>query len=302
MSIDTAQLNFSQDSLWVLNVCLAIIMFGIALDIKWADFKKVAASPRATFVGLLSQFILLPASTYLLVVIIQPAPSIALGMMLVAACPGGNISNFMTHYAKGNTALSVSLTSIGTLLAIVMTPLNLQVWASFYPPTASILHEVSLDPWQVFQAIAVLIGIPLVLGMTISKKYPLTSARISKTVKPISILIFGAFVVVAFATNVDAFFKYIHLVVLVVFFHNLTALVLGYQVARIAGLNSNDRKTLTIETGIQNSGLGLILIFGFFGGLGGMAIVAAWWGIWHILSGLALATYWSRSAQTSPTV
>lgn len=301
MSIDSAHLNFSEDSLWVLNLCLAIIMFGIALDIKWEDFKKVFRSPKATFVGLLLQFILLPATTFLLVWVLQPKASIALGMILVAACPGGNISNFMTHLSKGNTALSVSLTSIGTLLAIIMTPLNLQVWASLYPPTAAILNEVSLNPWEMFETIAVLIGIPLLLGMAISNKYPIIAAAISKRVKPISIFIFAMFVIVAFANNLDTFLEFIHLVVIFVFIHNLVALSLGYNVARLFKLDIENRKTLAIETGIQNSGLGLILIFGFFQGLGGMAIVAAWWGIWHIISGLAIATYWSRDTATQTT-
>lgn len=301
MSIDSARLNFSQDSLWVLNTCLAIIMFGIALDIKWEDFRKVFINPKATWVGLLLQFILLPASTFVLVWIIEPAPSIALGMMLVAACPGGNISNFMTHMAKGNTALSVSLTSIGTVLAIFTTPLNLQIWASLYPPTAAILNEVSLNIADVFETIAVLIGIPLILGITMSKKYPAVAAQLSKRVKPFSIFIFALFVIIAFANNVDSFLEFIHLVVIIVFIHNLTALLLGYSVAKAFGLSLENRKTLAIETGIQNSGLGLVLIFGFFQGLGGMAIVAAWWGIWHIISGLAIATYWSRQMTTTQT-
>ncbi|MCB0491605.1 MAG: bile acid:sodium symporter family protein [Cyclobacteriaceae bacterium] len=276
-------------------------MFGIALDIKWEDFKKVFRSPKATLVGLLLQFLLLPATTFILVWVLQPAPSIALGMILVAACPGGNISNFMTHLSKGNTALSVSLTSIGTLLAIVMTPLNLQVWASLYPPTAAILNEVSLNPWEMFETIAVLIGIPLVLGMAISSKYPTIAATISKRVKPFSIFIFAMFVIVAFANNLDTFLEFIHLVIIFVFIHNLIALTLGYNVARLFRLSLENRKTLAIETGIQNSGLGLILIFGFFQGLGGMAIVAAWWGIWHIVSGLAISTYWSRNTATQAT-
>lgn len=276
-------------------------MFGIALDIKWEDFRKVFINPKATWVGLLLQFILLPASTFVLVWIIEPAPSIALGMMLVAACPGGNISNFMTHMAKGNTALSVSLTSIGTVLAIFTTPLNLQIWASLYPPTAAILNEVSLNIADVFETIAVLIGIPLILGITMSKKYPTVAAQLSKRVKPFSIFIFALFVIIAFANNVDSFLEFIHLVVIIVFIHNLTALLLGYSVAKAFGLSLENRKTLAIETGIQNSGLGLVLIFGFFQGLGGMAIVAAWWGIWHIISGLAIATYWSRQVTTTQT-
>lgn len=301
MAIDSVKLNFSQDSLWVLNLCLAIIMFGVALDIKVADFKNVFASPKAALIGLLLQFILLPAATFILVLIIEPSPSIALGMMLVAACPGGNISNFMSHLARANTALSISLTSIGTILAIFMTPLNLQLWASFYAPTASLLQEVSLDIWEVFKTIAVLIGIPLIVGMIVRQKYPGVAIQISKRVKPISIIIFAAFVIVAFIGNIDAFFQFIHLVILIVFVHNLVALLLGYYVAKFFKLSHENRKTLAIETGIQNSGLGLILIFGFFNGLGGMAIVAAWWGIWHILSGLTIATFWARTGTVAQT-
>jgi len=274
-------------------------MFGVALEIKWEDFKKIFYTPKAAVVGLLSQFLLLPALTFLLVLLIQPSPSIALGMMLVAACPGGNISNFMTHLAKGNTALSVSLTSLGTVLAIFMTPLNLQWWASLYEPTQQLLREVSLDPWEVFKTIAVLIGIPLVIGMYVGHRFPILADKLSKKVKPVSILIFASFVVIAFVNNLDAFMEYIHMVVLLVFFHNLIALGTGYYAGRLFKLPFYTCKTLAIETGIQNSGLGLILIFSFFDGLGGMAIVAAWWGIWHIIAGLTLSTYWSRMARSS---
>jgi bile acid:Na+ symporter, BASS family len=294
--LDSVRLNFSEDSLQVLNLCLAIVMFGVALDIKLSDFKKVFHSPKPAMVGLASQFILLPAVTYLLVVLIQPAPSIALGMMLVASCPGGNISNFMTHLAKGNTALSVSLTSIGTMLAIVMTPLNLQLWASLYTPTSVILREIHLNPIELFETIVVLIGIPLILGMALSYRLPKISTRLSALVKPFSIALFAAFVLIAFFNNRDAFMEYIHVVILIVFIHNLTALVGGFYIGKALSLDFETNKTIAIETGIQNSGLGLILIFGFFDGMGGMAIVAAWWGIWHIISGLVLSLYWARTA------
>ena len=299
MSIDSVRLNFSPDSLWVLNLCLVVIMFGISLDISIDDFRKVIESPKAAIIGLVSQFLLLPALTFLVILVIEPAPSLALGMMMVAACPGGNISNFMTHMAKGNTALSVSLTSVGTVLSIFMTPLNLELWASLYGPTASILKAVSLDIWEVFKTIATLIGIPLVLGMSFRQKFPRQAIALSKKVKPISILIFASFVVIAFANNFSIFTQYFQLIVVIVFVHNALALLLGYCSGKVGGLPEKDSKTLAIETGIQNSGLGLILIFGFFDGLGGMAIVAAWWGLWHIISGLSISYYWSQKKVTS---
>ena len=299
MSIDSVRLNFSPDSLWVLNLCLAVIMFGISLDISVDDFRKVIESPKAAIIGLVSQFLLLPALTFLVILVIEPAPSLALGMMMVAACPGGNISNFMTHMAKGNTALSVSLTSVGTVLSILMTPLNLELWASLYGPTASILKAVSLDIWEVFKTIASLIGIPVVLGMSFRQKFPRQAIALSKKVKPISILIFASFVVIAFANNFSIFTQYFQLIVVIVFVHNALALLLGYYSGKVGGLPEKDSKTLAIETGIQNSGLGLILIFGFFDGLGGMAIVAAWWGLWHIISGLSISFYWSQKKVTA---
>ena len=103
--IDLVRLNFNPGSLWALNAVIGLVMFGVALDLKLADFKAVLTMPRPVIIGMVGQFILLPAFTFLLIMVIKPSPSIALGMMLVAACPGGNISNFLTHYAKGNTCL-----------------------------------------------------------------------------------------------------------------------------------------------------------------------------------------------------
>ncbi len=302
MDVDEVRLNFSSESLWVLNVCLALIMFGVALDLKVADFKRLIQTPRSSIVGLASQFVLLPFVTFVLVTVVRPQPSIALGLILVAACPGGNISNFLTYLSRGNTALSVSLTAFGTVLAIVMTPLNLELYASLYPPTASLLKEIQLNAVDMFQSILLLAGIPLALGMSFAHYFPAYALKVSKGVKPLSILIFAGFIVIAFAKNFDHFLSHIHLVVIVVFLHNASALLTGYFAAKLSGLSAADQKTVAIETGIQNSGLGLFLIFSFFDGLGGMAFVAAWWGIWHLVSGLAIAFYWSKEVRPASIV
>jgi len=292
--LDAVKIDFDVDSLLLLNITLAIIMFGVALNITVADFKSIFKNPRAVLVGLLSQFILLPAFTFLLVLIIKPTASIALGMFMVAACPGGNISNFMTHYAKGNAALSVSLTALATLLALVMTPLNFQVWANLYEPTAAILSTVSISPFDMIKIMLLLLGIPLMLGMLTRHYFPKFASSSAKYFKVGSIVFFMLLIVLALSKNFEIFLNYIQYVILIVFAHNLLAFLLGYNTARLAKLSKKNRRTLAIETGIQNSGLGLILIFSFFDGLGGMAILAAFWGIWHIVSGLLLATYWSR--------
>ena len=291
-SIDQVTLNFSQDNLLILNISLGIIMFGVALKLTIQDFKMVLAQPMGTLVGVLSQFLVLPFLTYVMIWVIEPRPSFALGMMMVAACPGGNISNFFSALGKGNIALSVSLTAISSVLAIFMTPINLSFWASMYGPTADLLREVSLSFWDVFKTIVTILGIPIVIGMLVRHRFPKVADRLHPFFHYSSILIFAAIVILAFKANVDLFLEYIHLVVLLVFFHNLIALTAGYQLGALFRLPYADRRSLAIETGIQNSGLGLLLIFAFFEGLGGMAIVAAWWGIWHILSGMTLSYYW----------
>ncbi|KAF0163167.1 MAG: bile acid:Na+ symporter BASS family [Rhodocyclaceae bacterium] len=292
--IDLVRLNFNPQSLWALNFIIGLVMFGVALDLKVADFKAVLTMPKPVIIGMVGQFILLPAFTFLLVLVIRPAPSIALGMMLVAACPGGNISNFLTHYAKGNTALSITMTALSTAVAIVMTPLNLSLWGGLYPETAKILKEVALDPLEMLLAVFLLLGLPMAAGMWTGYKFPRFVERAHNPVKIFSLAVFGIFVLGALAANWRYFLDYVGFVVFAVFLHNGLALVTGYYASKFSGLPERDRRAVSIEVGIQNSALGLILIFNFFDGLGGMAIVTAWWGIWHIISGLTVSTYWSR--------
>lgn len=292
-TIDTLRLNLSTGGLMVMNVSLAVIMFGVALELTIKDFKDIARNPKSTLIGSFSQFVLLPALTFLMVILIEPAPSIALGMFMVAACPGGNISNFFSLLARGNAALSVSMTAIATLGAIILTPFNFALWASLYAPTRMILHEVHLDYFEVFKIIVLILGIPLMLGMMLNHYKPKIADKISPWIKGFGVVFFGAFVVVAFMGNYDNFVNYVQFVLFLVFLHNAMALLAGYGIASVFKLSYEDRKSISIETGIQNSGLGLLLIFNFFDGLGGMALITAWWGIWHILAGLSLAWYWS---------
>jgi BASS family bile acid:Na+ symporter len=292
--LDLVRLNFNPQSLWALNAVIGLVMFGVALDLKISDFRAVLTSPKPVLIGMIGQFVLLPAFTFLLVLAIKPAPSIALGMMLVAACPGGNISNFLTHYAKGNTALSITMTAISTAVAVVMTPLNLSLWGGLHPEASKILTVVALDPLEMLLAVFLLLGLPMAAGMWTGHRFPHAAARAHKPVQALSLVVFGLFVIGALAANWRYFLNYVGFVVIAVFLHNALALATGYYVARLAGLPERDRRAVSIEVGIQNSALGLALIFNFFGGLGGMAIVTAWWGIWHIISGLTIATLWSR--------
>ena len=292
--LDNVKIQFDTEALWILNIALAIIMFGVALGITIEDFKRLFKNPKLVILGVVSQFVLLPFITFLLVILIKPQPSIALGMIMVAACPGGNISNFMTHLAKGNTALSISLTAFATFLAMFMTPFNFQFYGNLYEPTAQILESIKLDPLELVKLVLLILGVPLVLGMFLRRKRELLAIKLSRILKPLSIFFFIILVVIAVSKNLDVFKAYGHHVVVLGIGHNLLAILLGYIVARVFSLSLINQKTLAIETGIQNSGLGLLLIFTFFEGLGGMAILAAFWGIWHIVSGLVLAGLWSK--------
>jgi len=293
-AIDQVRLNFNAQGLLVINGAIGLMMLGVALDLKLEDFKRVIVSPKAPGIGLVAQFILLPAFTFLLTMIIKPYPSMALGMILVAACPGGNLSNIMTYLAKGNCAISISMTAISTAAAIVMTPLNLAFWGGLNPDTAQILQKVSLSPMDVFTTIFIILGIPLAAGIFLAHRFPALADKIRKPFKVFSLIFFMVIVCGALAANWRNFINYVGLVVFVVLIHNALALNLGYWSGRLVRLEERDNRAVSIEVGIQNSALGLVLVFNFFDGLGGMAILVAWWGIWHIIAGLITAFIFTR--------
>lgn len=297
-NIDEIQINFNSDNLWLVNLTLSLVMFGVALDIKVSDFTNLLKSPKPVIIGIISQFFIIPLVTLILIYLIKPYPSIALGMFMVASCPGGNISNFFTKLAGGNAALSVSLTAFASFAALIMTPLNFAVWGNFYEPTSLLLKKVHLAPLEVAKFVLLILGIPLVIGMVVNYYRPIIAGKMSKILKPVSMLIFLAFIVGAFANNLDIFMEHIHLVFFLVIIHNAVLLLVGFYFAKLNGLSFLDQKTLSIETGIQNAGLGLLLVFSFFTDLGGMALLVAFWAIWDIVSGMTIAFFWSKISKT----
>jgi len=294
--LDKIRLNFNSGGMLVINLALALIMFGVAIEIEFAHFKEVLKHPKSMMVGVFSQFIVLPLLTFLFILLIKPTASVALGMILVAASPGGNVSNFMTSLAKGNSALSISLTAFATIMAIFMTPLNFSFWGNLYSETSDVLIPIKIDAYQMIKTVMLLLGIPVILGLLFRRYFTDLALKIAKPLKTFSLIFFIGLIVGALSMNFDFFIDYIHLIILIVFAHNLIALFSGYTLASVFKLPKIDRRTLAIETGIQNSGLALVLIFNpkLFDGLGGMAFIAAWWGIWHIVSGLIIASFWKR--------
>jgi len=297
--VDEIRLNFNPASLALLNAVLGFLMFGIALDTRLADFRRVARMPLAMAGGIAAQFLVLPAVTFGLTLLLRPAPSIALGMILVACCPPGNVSNILTHRAGGNVALSVSMTAISNLLSIVVMPLNFAFWGGIHPTASTLLRSIAIDPVEMVAHIVVIIGLPFVLGLALAHRFPRLTERVKEPVRVLSFLCLIGFIVGAIAGNWRYFLDYVALVLLAVALHDTIAFATGYACASALRLAEFDRRAVSFEVGVRNAGLGLVLIFSFFGGLGGMAVVAGVWGFWDIIAGLLLASWWSKRPLTT---
>lgn len=291
---DQAVLKLSQDNILLLKMCLGIVMYGVALNLQLKDFKEILVNPRSVLAGLLSQALLLPAATAGLIYLIKPYPSLALGMILVAACPGGPLSNFIAHLSKGNAELSVSLTTVTTLLSTFSTPFNFAFWSQMLEIQSVAGKTVSLDFWEMAQIILELTILPTFLGMFTRHRFPQFAEKITKSFRIISLLIFAIFIVGAFADNFGIFIKYLHYFLLLVLGHNLVALLVGASVGKLFRVPRQDFRTITIETGIQNGSTSVLLTLTFFGNIGGMALIVGWWAIWDMCSSLLLAWYWSK--------
>ncbi len=293
-NIDSAVLNFNSGSLLALNILIGLMMFGVALGIDVTDFKALVETPKPAAIGLGAQFVLLPVATFALTLVLDLAPSVELGMILVASCPGGNLSNVMTYLGRGNAPLSVGMTAVSTAVAVVMTPLNFSLWGGLNPDTKPLLESVSVNPITMFVTIVLILGIPLTLGILLARWKPQLASRLEKPFKIFSVVVFIGFVAGALGANWSNFITYIGFLIGIVALQNGLALGLGYGAAYTARLSIPDRRAVTFEVGLQNSALALVLVFTFFDGLGGMALIAAWWGVWHIISGLTLAGFWAR--------
>lgn len=304
--LDPIKINFSASGMHVINIILAFIMFGVALGIKPEQFSMLIKNPKSALIGVVSQTVLLPFVTFIFVILFSKhlSPMVAMGMILVSACPGGNVSNFMSSLSKANVELSVSLTAVSTMLSTIMTPFNFAFYGGLYVTYISshaqgVLQPLEIDNMQMFQTVFLLLGVPLVLGVLFSKVFPKVTRKIVKPIQTISIIFFLAMIVMAFSNNFDLFLKHIFWIFLIVMAHNALALYTGYGISTLFKLPRIDRRTITIETGIQNSGLGLVLLFNpkIFPpelAIGGMLFVTAWWGIWHIVSGLSISYIWNK--------
>lgn len=300
-------INFGGGGMMIVNIILAFVMFGVALGIKTSTFKEVFKKPKSVIVGVLMQWVGLPLVTFLIALALNQwiTPMIALGMILVACCPGGNISNFISSLSKGNVELSVSMTAITTAFAPIVTPFNFWMWGNLYAYIVSVkqnIPELTIPFLPMLYQILLLLGLPIVLGLLFARRHPNATKKITKPAQVLSILLFVGMVVVSFSQNWQIFIDNIIYVFFIVLIHNACALATGYFGGRLAKLPIKDCRSMTVEIGIQNSGLGLVLLFNpiifppeiWHQHYGGMLLVTAWWGIWHIVAGLTVAFLFRR--------
>lgn len=295
-SVDALHIHFNPGQMFVLNIAMAFLMFSVALDVLPDDFRKVVRFPKPVGVGLLAQYLVFPVFTLGIIYVFQPPVSMALGMILVSMCPSGNMTNFLVHFARANVALSVTLNAIIILSATVVTPAGFLFWSKFVPESEALRKSFELSFSEMAWIIIRLIVAPLLLGMLLNAVFPNAVARIRPWVQRISLLIFFSILVLALAGNFDNLVNYLGFAFVIVAVHNVVALSTGYFLGGLFKVPENDRRTLAFEAGVHNTALGLLLIFQFFDGLGGMALIAAWWGIWDLVTGVGLAAWWRRSA------
>lgn len=278
----------------ILSLVLATMVFAVALELRVADFKRVAETPRAVLAGLVPQFLLLPGATWIATLLLDLPPNTEAAMILVACCPGGSLSNVVTHLGRGNTALSISISAVAAVLALFLTPFNFTWMVSTNPATAGWLRELEIDPSGIWWSLLALLAVPMSLGLWIAHRWVRLAARIRKPLGRFSLVALLAFIVLGLIRERHLLTAQIAPQFLIVVLHNAAGLALGWSAAMAFRVTTRDRRAIMIEGGMQNSGLALGIIAVQFNADLGMVIVASLWGMWHIVSGLSLAYLWRQ--------
>ena len=290
-NIDEIRFELSSGSEAALSISLALMMFAVALSLKLEHFRFFKENPKIYFTGVISQIIFLPALTVMLCYLTNPHSSVALGMILIACCPGGNVSNLLSMFGKGNTALSVSLTATSSLAAAFITPLSIIFWCGLYEPTQNLLSEITFNKLNFLFNTFLILALPLIMGISLLCLSPTFAKKIHKSVSLVSAFSLLMIIILSFIEYFEVFLQIGMGIIALIITHNTLAFMLGY----VSGLTCNASKTsarsLTFEIGIQNSGLGIVILLTQLEGIGGAGIVAGLWGIWHIIAGLLLVGF-----------
>jgi bile acid:Na+ symporter, BASS family len=265
---------------------LGIIMFGMGLTLSLDDFKAVFQQPKSVIVGVLAQYTIMPLLAFGLAVLFRLEPEVAVGVILVGCCPGGTASNVMTFLAKGNTALSVAVTSVSTLLAPILTPALTLVFASKW---------LAVSAGDLLLSIVQIVLVPIVLGIVVKVLF---RKQVEKSIAVLPLISVVGIVAVAsavVAVNAERIAETGLLIFSIVVLHNVLGLLLGFIFAKALNLNFADQKAISIEVGMQNSGLGAALAVAHFSPIA--AVPSAIFSVWHNISGPLLATWWGKKAE-----
>ena len=284
-TLDALTIALDPQAQRLLAGAIMIMMFAIALGLKPEHFAFLRKGSNVFFGGVAAQIIALPLVTLALAALIKPAPSVALGMIVVAACPGGNVSNFMTWAARGDLGYSVSLTAASSIIAALWTPAAVLVWSSLYPPTADLLDTIEFNRIAFVAQTTLMLAAPLGAGMAAAHWRPRLAERIRK---PMALFGAGILAWVIIAGTIDLLPVLLPawaLILIPVIAHNAVAFATGATAGRLLGANPAQRRSLTIEVGIQNAGLAVVILLAQMQGIGGAAAIAAVWGVWHFASG-----------------
>ena len=266
-------------------VAIVLVMFSVALGLKVEDFGLLKTRPLLFFGGMLTQVLGLPLLTFLVLNVVTVPSSIALGMLVVASCPGGATSNLMTYLARGNVAYSVSLTTASSVLAAILTPASILFWSNLYPPTAALLDELDISPVLFLVQTMVLLALPIAAGMVLAARAPDVAARLRKRTALLGSLVLAGVVVYGIVYFFPVLGPAVPMLLAVAILHNAAAFSLGAVAGFLMRAEGPSRRALIFEIGIQNSGLAIVILIGQLDGLGGAAAIAATWGVWHLVGG-----------------
>jgi bile acid:Na+ symporter, BASS family len=278
----------------MLSLILMTMVFSVALDLKTEDFRRVAQHPVAVIAGLIPQFVLLPIVTWQATLALDLPANLEAAMILVAACPGGALSNVMTHFGRGNAALSVSVSAVASVVALIATPFNFAWMVSSNPATAAWLKRLDIDPQGIWLSLLLLLALPTLLGLLVSHYRAAWRLKLHKPLARFSVLALLVFIAAGLFKERGSLTLSILPILSIVVVHNAVGLTLGWLTATAFRLPVADRRAITIEGGMQNAGLALGIIAVQFGADQGMVTLASLWGIWHIVSGATCAIIWRR--------
>ncbi|MBM4761220.1 bile acid:sodium symporter family protein [Bacillus sp. B15-48] len=270
-----------------ITTLLMIVMFGVGMTLKPVDFKLVISKPKPVIIGVLAQFTIMPLLAFGIAVLFKLPPELAAGIILVGCVPGGTSSNVMVYLAKGNTALSIAMTSLSTLLAPILTPTLLYLLAGQWMP---------VDPIGMFVSIIKVIILPIALGLFIQKLAPQVVEKGGALLPLISVIAIALVCAAVVSGNRDNIAASGLIIFVTVLIHNYSGLFVGYMVGVLLKLDAETRRALSIEVGIQNAGLGVSLAKVHFAASPLTALPGAVAVTLHVINGSILASYWARKS------